>query len=93
MSRRRVVITGLGCVTTLSESPDVFFDALVEGRSGLNTIENFDTSAYPVHIGGEIKAFVPSKYIDAREAKRLDRFAQFAMACSVQAVNDRGIDF
>jgi 3-oxoacyl-[acyl-carrier-protein] synthase II len=93
MSRRRVVITGLGCVTTLGETADLFFDALVQGRSGLNTIENFDTSAYPVHIGGEIKAFEPGKYIDAREAKRLDRFAQFAMACSVQAVNDSGLDF
>lgn len=93
MSRRRVVITGLGCVTPISESVDVFFNALVDGRSGLNTIENFDTSAYPVHIGGEIKAFEPGKYMDAREAKRLDRFAQFAMACSVQAVNNSGIDF
>lgn len=93
MSRRRVVITGLGCVTPISESVDVFFNALVDGRSGLNTIEKFDTSAYPVHIGGEIKAFEPGKYMDAREAKRLDRFAQFAMACSVQAVNNSGIDF
>ena len=65
----------------------------MQGRSGLGTIENFDTSAYPVHIGGEIKTFDPTKYIDAREAKRLDRFAQFAMACSVQAVNDSGLDF
>ena len=93
MSKRRVVITGVGCITSLAESVNEFFSALVEGRSGLNTIENFDTSAYPVHIGGEIKAFDPTKYIDAREAKRLDRFAQFAMACSVQAVNDSGIDF
>jgi 3-oxoacyl-[acyl-carrier-protein] synthase II len=93
MSRRRVVITGLGCVTALTESPESFFSALCEGHSGISTIENFDTSAYPVHIGGEIKKFDPTKYIDVREAKRLDRFAQFAMACSVQAVNDSGLDF
>lgn len=93
MSRRRVVITGIGCVTSFAESAKDFFAALVAGRSGLGQIENFDTSAYPVHIGGEVKKFDPTRYIDAREAKRLDRFAQFSMACSVQAVNDSGIDF
>ena len=93
MDRRRVVITGLGCVTALSESVEELFTALCEGRSGVSTIESFDTSAYPVHIGGEIKNFDVTRYIDRREAKRLDRFSEFAVAGAIQAVKDSGLDF
>ncbi|HSW02093.1 MAG TPA: beta-ketoacyl-ACP synthase II [Sedimentisphaerales bacterium] len=93
MDRRRVVITGLGCITALSESVDELFDALCEGRSGVSPFESFDTSAYPVHFGGEIKNFEVTKYIDKREAKRMDRFSEFAVAASIQAVKDSGLDF
>jgi len=92
MNRRRVVITGLGCVTALSESVDELFTALCEGKSGVSTIESFDTSQYPVHFGGEIKDFDVTKYIDRREAKRMDRFTQFAVAAAMQAVSDSGLD-
>ena len=93
MDRRRVVITGLGCVTALSESVDELFTALCEGRSGVSTIESFDASAYPVHFAGEIKNFDVTKYIDRREAKRMDRFSEFAVAGSIRAVKDSGLDF
>ncbi len=93
MDRRRVVITGLGCVTALSESADELFTALCEGRSGVSTIESFDTSAYPVHFAGEIKNFDVTRYIDRREAKRMDRFGEFAVAAAIQAVKDSGLDF
>jgi len=93
MSRRRVVITGLGCITALAESVDEFFAALCGGRSGISFIESFDISAYPVKFGGEIKNFVPTKYIEQRESKRMDRFAQFAVAAADQAVKDSGLDF
>lgn len=92
MDRRRVVITGLGCITALSESVDELFAALCEGRSGVSTIQSFDTSAYPVHFGGEIKSFDVTKYIDRREAKRMDRFSEFAVAAAIQAVKDSGLD-
>ncbi|MBN1360682.1 MAG: beta-ketoacyl-ACP synthase II [Sedimentisphaerales bacterium] len=92
MNRRRVVITGLGCVTALSESVDELFAALCAGRSGVSTIESFDTSLYPVHFGGEIKDFDVNRYIDKRDSKRMDRFTQFAVAGAVQAVKDSGID-
>jgi len=82
----------MGCVTALSESVDEVFDALCEGKSGVSTIESFDTSLYPVHFGGEIKNFDVSKYVEKREAKRMDRFTQFAVAGAVQAVADSGID-
>jgi 3-oxoacyl-[acyl-carrier-protein] synthase II len=93
MSRRRVVITGLGCITALGETAGVFFEALCQGKSGIATIESFDTSAYPVHFGGEVKQFDVTKYIEIRESKRMDRFSQFAVAAASQAVTDSGLDF
>jgi len=87
-----VVITGLGCITALSESVDELFVALCEGRSGVSTIESFDASQFPVHFGGEIKNFDVTKYIDRREAKRMDRFSEFAVAGAIQAVKDSGLD-
>jgi 3-oxoacyl-[acyl-carrier-protein] synthase II len=93
MSRRRVVITGLGCVTALGESVDELFGALCEGKSGISNIESFDVTEYPVKFGGEIKGFEVTKYVDQRESKRMDRFTQFAMAAANQAINDTGLDF
>jgi len=93
MNRRRVVITGLGCVTALAESPSELFSALCAGKSGVSKVESFDTSAFPVRFGGEIKNFDVTKYLDQRESKRMDRFTQFAMAAAIQAVKDSGLDF
>jgi len=93
MSKRRVVITGLGCITALAESADELFAELCQGKSGVSTIESFDASAFPVHFGGEIRSFDVNRYVDQREGKRMDRFSQFAMAAAIQAVNDSGLDF
>jgi 3-oxoacyl-[acyl-carrier-protein] synthase II len=93
MSKRRVVITGLGCVTALAESADELFAALCEGQSGISTIESFDTDSYPVKFGGEIRNFDVTKYVDQRESKRMDRFTQYALAAAKQAVDDSGLDF
>jgi 3-oxoacyl-[acyl-carrier-protein] synthase II len=73
-------------------SVDELFAALCEGKSGVSTVTSFDTSLYPVHFGGEIKDFDVNRYIDKRDSKRMDRFAQFAVAGSIQAVKDSGID-
>ena len=93
MSKRRVVITGLGCVTALAETVNELFTALCEGKSGVSRIESFDTSAYPVRFGGEIKHFDVTRYMDQRESKRMDRFTQFALAAARQAVEDSGLNF
>ena len=85
-------MTGLGCITTLGASADTLFDALCAGRSGISEIERFDTSAYPVHFAGEIKDFDVTKYMDKREGRRMDRFAQFAVAAAIEAVKDSGLD-
>jgi len=83
----------MGCVTALAESVDILFAALCEGKSGISTIESFDTRDYPVHFGGEIKNFDVTKCVDPRESKRMDRFTQLAMAAASQAVIDSGLDF
>jgi 3-oxoacyl-[acyl-carrier-protein] synthase II len=93
MDKRRVVITGLGCVTSLGESVEELFASLCAGKSGISLIESFDVSEYPVKIGGEVKNFDVTKYVDQRESKRMDRFTQFAVAAASQAVKDGGLDF
>jgi 3-oxoacyl-[acyl-carrier-protein] synthase II len=91
---RRVVITGLGWVTSLGENVDQVWDDLCAGKSGIGPITRWDASAYPTRFGGECAKFDVTQYgIEHREAKRLDRFGQFGMAASVSAVKDAGIDF
>ncbi len=95
MAKRRVVITGLGTVNPLAHDVGNFWTGLLEGRSGVRRIERFDTEGYDSRIGGEVVdwAGIPSDYIDKRELKRLDRFAQFAVGAAIEAVTDSGIDF
>jgi len=93
MTKRRVVITGLGCVTTLGETAETLFEALCAGKSGISMIESFDASAYPVRFAGEIKDYDVCKYIDKRESRRMDRFTQLAMGAAITAVDDSGLDF
>ena len=94
MSRRRVVITGLGVITSLGETADELWENVCAGKSGITLIRRWDTSKYPVKIGGECINFDVTKYgVDVKEARRMDRFGQFAVAASVQAVKDAGVDF
>jgi 3-oxoacyl-[acyl-carrier-protein] synthase II len=90
---RRVVITGLGTVNSLSNDIPTFWDYLCAGRSGVSLIEQFYTSAFKVHFGGEVKNFVPENHLEGKVAKRLDRFSQFALVAAISAVKDSGIDF
>ncbi len=93
MTRRRVVITGMGTVNPLGNDVPEYWNGLLAGRSGIGPITQFDTSAFKVHFGGEVKGFDPLTYLEHKTAKHLDRFAQFAMAASIQAVRDSGVDF
>jgi 3-oxoacyl-[acyl-carrier-protein] synthase II len=90
---RRVVITGLGTVNSLSCDVKEFWRALCAGRSGVGLIEQIDTSAFKVKFGGEVKSFSPETVLDAKVARRLDRFAQFALVAAISAVQDSGLDF
>jgi 3-oxoacyl-[acyl-carrier-protein] synthase II len=90
---RRVVITGLGTVNSLCSDVPGFWRALLAGKSGVGTIEQFDTSAFKVHFAGEVKDFHPETVMDSKTARRLDRFAQFALVASLAAVKDSGLEF
>jgi 3-oxoacyl-[acyl-carrier-protein] synthase II len=92
VSTRRVVVTGLGALTPLGNTTDEFWAALLQGRSGIGPITKFDTTGYPTRIAGEIRNFDPLKYVDKKEARRLDPYLQYAMACSCMAVDDAGLD-
>jgi 3-oxoacyl-[acyl-carrier-protein] synthase II len=92
MTRRRVVITGMGTVNALASQVGEYWRALCAGRSGVGPIEQFDTSAFKVHFGGEVKNFQPDTVLDKYTVRRLDRFAQFAMVAAIDAVKDSGLD-
>jgi len=92
MTGRRVVITGMGLVSSLGERLDTFWDNIVNGRSGIQRIQRFDASPYDSRIGGECLDFKPENYLDRKEAKRLDRFAQFAMAAALSAGKDADLN-
>jgi 3-oxoacyl-[acyl-carrier-protein] synthase II len=90
---RRVVITGMGTINALSSDLGGYWRALLEGRSGVGPIELFDTSAFKVRFAGEVKGFKAEDHFGSKNAKRLDRFAQFALVAARSAVKDSGIDF
>jgi 3-oxoacyl-[acyl-carrier-protein] synthase II len=91
-NRKRVVVTGMGALTPLGLSVEELWQGMVAGRSGIGRITQFDPSPYPVQIVGEVKGFDPGQYMDAREAKRMTRFSQLAVAAAKMAVEDAGLE-
>lgn len=89
---RRAVITGMGTVNSLCSDVPGFWEALLAGRSGVGRIEQFDTTDFKVHFGGEVKSFNPEAKLDAKTARHLDRFAQFALIAAIDAVADSGLE-
>ncbi|MEC9093264.1 MAG: beta-ketoacyl-ACP synthase II [Planctomycetota bacterium] len=90
---RRVVVTGLGLVTPLSNDVNDFWERSLKSESGVSRIDLIDTSEFKIKIGGQIKDWDLGDRVDKREAKRLDRFAQFSLAAAQDAVSDAGINF
>jgi len=90
--KRRVVVTGMGVLTSLGSELEQFWGNLLEGKSGVSLIEAFDVSEYPTRIAAEVKNFDLADYgIDKKEARRMDRFVQFAVAASMKAIEDSSI--
>jgi 3-oxoacyl-[acyl-carrier-protein] synthase II len=89
---RRVVLTGLGALTPIGNTAEELWTGLTEGRSGIGPITKFDATGYDTRIAGEIKNFDPLAFIDKKEARRLDPYLQYAIASSVMAVGDAGLD-
>ena len=90
--RRRVVVTGVGLVTPIGNDVQSTWDALLAGRSGGGTITHFDASDFDVRFACEVKGFQPEQYMDRKEARRTDRFAQFALAAAQEAMAHAGLD-
>ncbi len=93
MTRRRVVVTGLGTVNPLANSVPDYWRGLLAGQSGIAPLTLFDTTKFKVRFGGEVKNFKPEPVIDHKTVRRLDRFTQFALHAAHEAVADSGIDF
>ncbi len=87
-SKRRVVITGMGALTPIGLTVNDFWNGMMESKSGCATITSFDTARLDTKFGCELKGFEVTKFIDKKSARRMDKYAQYAMAASIQAVND-----
>ena len=88
----RVVITGMGAITPIGTGKDAFWNALLEGKNGISRITRFDPTEYKAQIAGEVKDFDPADYMDKKESKRVDRYAQFAIAAAKLAIEDAKLD-
>ncbi len=90
--KHRVVVTGMGAVTALGHDLETFWSNLTSGKSGVSLIESFDVSEYPTQIAASVKDFNPEDYIERKEARKMDRFVQFAVAAATSALKDSGLN-
>jgi len=87
-----VVVTGMGAITPIGNRVTEFWDSALAGRSGVDVLTAFDTTNYPVHIAGEVRGFDPEQYMDRKDARRMARFSQFAMAATREALEHAELD-
>src|SRR5215468_11503512 len=92
MSRRRVVVTGMGIVSPVGIGLAAAWTNILAARSGIATIARFDASAFPSRIAGEVKDFDVGKYLSAKEARRYDTFVHYGLVSTMEAVTDAGLD-
>ena len=92
MTRRRVVITGLGIVSPVGNTVEQAWQNILAGRSGIDRITRFDVSTFPVQIGGEVKGFDITQYLSAKDSRRMDTFIHYGMAAGIQAIKDAGLE-
>jgi 3-oxoacyl-[acyl-carrier-protein] synthase II len=92
MNNRRIVITGLGAITPIGNTPEDFWRNLTGGVSGIDRITQFDPTGLPVQIAGEVKNFVPKDYMDIKASRRMSRSAQMSVACARQAIEDAKLE-
>ncbi len=90
--KKRVVVTGLGAVTPIGNSVDGFWNSIKENKVGIDIISAFDASEFKAKVAGEVKNFDPKAYMDAKTAKRMEKFCQYAVVASKEAIEDAGLD-
>ncbi len=91
-NRRRVVITGLGCIAPVGNTISTAWDALIAGQSGIATITKFDATPFSTHFAGEVKGFNVEEYMPGKEARHMDTFIHYGMAAGIQAMQDSGLE-
>ena len=91
MSKRRVVVTGLGIVSPVGNDVTSAWDSILSGRSGIAAVERFDTANFPTHFGGEIRQLDLEPYMSAKDARRMDAFMQYGVVAGMQAMRDSGL--
>ena len=91
MQLKRVVVTGMGAITPIGNTLEEYWNGLLNGVSGADMITQFDASKFRTKFACEIKGFDPTQFMDRKEARKLDRFAQLALAVSDHAMNDAGL--
>ena len=92
MSKRRVVVTGMGILSPVGNDLDSSWNAIVNGRSGIGPITHFDASAFPTRIAGEVRNFDPSLWIAPKDIKKMDPFVHYGVATSMMAIKDAGLE-
>jgi 3-oxoacyl-[acyl-carrier-protein] synthase II len=92
MSKRRVVVTGMGILSPVGNDLDSSWEGIVNGRSGIGPITHFDASAFPTRIAGEVKNFDPSLWIAPKDIKKMDPFVHYGVAASMMAIKDAGLE-
>jgi len=93
VTKRRVVVTGLGIVSPVGSTVKSAWEAILKGQSGIGPVTRFDVSAFPVRFGGQVREFEVAQYLSPKEARRMDDFQHYGVAAGIQAVSDSGIDF
>lgn len=92
MAKRRVVVTGMGCISPLGNSVKETWDGILAGKSGVNLIEGFDTEKFTTKFAAQVKNFNPADYMNPKDTKKMDGFIQYGYAAAVEAINDSGIE-
>ena len=93
MELKRVVVTGLGALTPIGNNIDEYWNGLVNGKSGAAPITHFDATDFKTRFACEVKNFDPTDFLDRKEARKMDKFTQYAMVASQEAIDDSGLDF
>src|SRR5690554_8101938 len=92
MELKRVVVTGLGAITPLGNSVETYWENLIKGVSGAGPITRFDATNFKTKFACEVKDFDPTEYLDRKEVRKMDLFAQYAMGAAEQAIQDSGLN-
>ncbi|EQD33038.1 3-oxoacyl-(acyl-carrier-protein) synthase II, partial [mine drainage metagenome] len=93
VSKRRVVVTGMGIVSPVGSAVETAWKTILAGQSGIGPVQRFDVSAFPVRFAGEVRDFDQDRYFDSKDLRRMDHFMHYGVAAGVQAVEDAGLDF